>query len=174
MSAPPIAAPSCYQLGFITRSLETTAQQLKQSLGVPEFFNFPDIKFQQLTYRGKPATCRVNVAIGYSGPTQIEIVEPISGTAAYSEFLDGGGAGLHHIAVLVEDFDAALQQQQEAGLTVIQSGTIGTENAIRFAYIDTTATLGIITELIWLAPGMAQLYERIRLRGLRQAAPRAP
>jgi catechol 2,3-dioxygenase-like lactoylglutathione lyase family enzyme len=162
---------SCYQLGFITHSMEAMTETLQQTLGVPEFFQFPDIQFADLTYCGEPASCRVNVAIGYSGNTQIEVVEPISGHAAYSDFLAAGREGLHHIAVLAEDFDAELDHAKASGRRIIQSGAIGAERAIRFAYIDTSQTLGIVTELLWLAPSMTKLYERIRDRGLRQLRP---
>jgi 4-hydroxyphenylpyruvate dioxygenase-like putative hemolysin len=161
--------PICYQLGFITDCSKKLIPQLQRAYGVPEFFHFPDIQFKEVIYRGRKVDCRVSVAIGYSGTVQIEVVEPISGEGAYTEFLESGGNGMHHIGLLVDDFDQALEAQISAGLPVIQTGIIGQEQAIRFAYIDTVPTLGVITEIIWLSDAMKKLYQRIHERSLRQA-----
>ena len=159
--------PACYQLGFITDCSEKLIPQLQKTYGVPEFFHFPDINFKEIIYRGRKVDCRVSVAIGYSGTVQIEVVEPLSGEGAYNEFLESGGTGMHHIGLLVDDFEQALESQLSVGLSVIQTGIIGQEQAIRFAYIDTIATLGVITEIIWLSDAMKKLYQRIQARSLR-------
>jgi catechol 2,3-dioxygenase-like lactoylglutathione lyase family enzyme len=148
--------------------MATLEAKLKDELGVPEFFVFHDIKFAEVTYRGVPASCRVSVATGYSGSLQIEIVEPISGEGAYSEFLESGREGLHHVATLVDDFDAAMERVRSSGQTVIQTGVIGDERAIRFAYVDTQDALGIVTEILWLAPSMIKVHDGLRRRALRR------
>lgn len=169
-----LANLSCYQLGFITDSAEKLIPQLKEYYNVPEFFVFPDIKFNEVIFRGQPASCRISIAIGYSGPVQIEVVECLSGIGAYSEFLQNHGPGLHHVGFLVDDFDAALEKQLSMGLTIIQTGVIGDEKAIRFAYIDTVETLGVVTEIIWISKSIAQLYKRLQDRASRLSRPNSP
>lgn len=60
------------------------------------------------------------------------------------------GGGIHHLGAVVWDFDGKLAKVREAGIHVLQSGTITTKGAAvtKYAYLDTVAQCGIITELI--------------------------
>jgi len=68
----------------------------------------------------------------------------------YSEMLRKSGGGIHHLGSVVWDFDGKLAKVRAAGIHVIQSGTITTKGAAvtKYAYLDTVARCGIITELI--------------------------
>ena len=52
---------------------------------------------------------------------------------------------MHHLGYLVEDLDAQLARAEKLGLSQVMSGGFG---ALRFAYVDTAADLGVLTELV--------------------------
>lgn len=155
MAAIPTAR--CFQLGFVTSDYAACEEQLRALYAVPEFYVFTTVKLAILVYRNRPASCVANVAIGYSGETQIEIVEPISGDDLYAEFLNETGDGIYHVGLRVDDFDEAMDGANKAGIEVLQSGSIGADLGIRFAFLNTTATTGIVTELVYLTPQIDKL-----------------
>ena len=52
----------------------------------------------------------VRVAFLKIGESQIELLEPTSDDSPIAKFLENRGSGIHHIAVLVDDIDAALAE----------------------------------------------------------------
>lgn len=158
---------ACYQLGFVTNDYNATKAVLMKAYGVSDFFMFENIEFLELKYTGKSVEGRVNVAIGYSGETQIEIVEPLGGNDLYAECLKDREFGLHHIGVLVDDIEDEIQRRKLGQDLVLQSGYVGQEKGIQFAFLDTRSELGILTELVWLSPQVKKTYERLRQRATR-------
>ena len=58
---------------------------------------------------------KVRVAFLKIGESQIELLEPTSEDSPIAKFLEKRGGGIHHVAVKVDDIDAALTRHQEAG-----------------------------------------------------------
>lgn len=165
--------PGLYQLGFFVPSIEAAEPKISRLLNVPNFFLFPDVRFCDAEYRGRRVNLRVNVAIGYSNGMQIELVEPLSGCEGeYADFISRTGGGLHHVARLTDDFEKDFRGMLQQGHDVLQSGYVGEERSIQFAYFDTSAQLGVVTELIAVSPAMARIYERLKRRS--QAPQQAP
>jgi methylmalonyl-CoA/ethylmalonyl-CoA epimerase len=52
-----------------------------------------------LTYDGKPADYSMILAFATHGNMMWEVIQPLEGTTIYSDFLDGGHQGLHHVAI---------------------------------------------------------------------------
>jgi hypothetical protein len=169
----PIADSSAiFQLGFVTSNMEEMMALLKRDYAVPSFFVFPDIQFKGVVFLEQPIECQANVAIGYSGDMQVEIVEPLGGADIYAEFLKSHSNGLHHIGIRVSDFDQVLSSLNERGVRVIESGEIGEEVAIRFAFADTRDSIGVITEYVWISEAMDRVYARLRKRAASQSSSR--
>ena len=79
------------------------------------------------------------------GGVELELLEPTEGAQALQESLDAAGEGLHHIGVIVEDMDEALEQQTKAGAKVwTRSRMPGQRN---FAYLEGTDIGNIVVEL---------------------------
>lgn len=155
---------SCHQLGFVTASIDELAPVLEKRYGVPKFYLFPDITFAEVVYAGVPQPCSVHVAIGYCGETQIEIVQPISGTGVHADFIAAGRSGLHHVGFLAQDFEAEVSRMTLLDGPPVQQGAIGDNRGIEFAYFDTVATLGVMTEIMRFSPTVTRMYERLKQR----------
>jgi 4-hydroxyphenylpyruvate dioxygenase-like putative hemolysin len=91
----------------------------------------------------------MRLALAQMGPLQIELIQPLEGDSVYADFVRKHGYGLHHIAVQVEDMEAAINQAEVAGLTVAQYGEgYGRDGDGSFAYLDTEEVIGTTVELL--------------------------
>ena len=84
----------------------------------------------------------------------VELIEPLDGESTYTEHLDRGGTGIHHIGCFAyDDPRGAVHMYENAGIPVIQSGTF---EGLEFWYLDMTEQLnGVILEIaanLWAVP----------------------
>ncbi|MFX0204455.1 MAG: VOC family protein, partial [Candidatus Hodarchaeota archaeon] len=78
-----------------------------------------------------------------------ELIEVVEGETTHTKFLREKGEGLHHIGFIVEDIEEELIKLEKAGISVLERGIV--QEMVKFAYLDTEKSLGIILELIQLA-----------------------
>ncbi|TFH05158.1 MAG: methylmalonyl-CoA epimerase [Candidatus Thorarchaeota archaeon] len=90
---------------------------------------------------------KVRVAFLTIGESNIELLEPTSGDSPIAKFLETRGSGIHHIAIQVDDIEAALAHLHEAGARLIDSKPrIGAHN-MKIAFIHPKASGGVLLEL---------------------------
>src|SRR5918997_1082255 len=91
---------------------------------------------------------KVRVAILPIGETRIELLEPTSEDSPISKFLEKRGGGIHHIAVEVEDIEAALAQLKNQGARLIdEKPRVGADNCL-IAFVHPQASGGVLLELV--------------------------
>ena len=91
---------------------------------------------------------KVRVAMLPLGESRIELLEPTSEDSPISKFLEKRGGGIHHIAVEVEDIEAALAKLKETGARLIdESPRIGAEGCL-VAFVHPASTNGVLLELV--------------------------
>ena len=152
---------SVFQLGYVFPDISKPIDHYVSKMGSPGFLRLPDVAVVDQTYLGEPLECRQNIAFGFVGIMNVELIEPISGVSSYSEFLERNpDGGLHHVGCKVYDFDKAIADMEGAGCPVIQTGRFG--DATRFAYCDTRAALGHFTEILYFDSATQALFEAIR------------
>ncbi len=153
-----------HQVAFVVKDIAAARKFFNEKLGVPRFYVMDDFsdRVKDKTYRGKPADHKFKIAITYSGETQLELCQHVAGDTCYRDFLERRGEGLHHLAYFLEDaaeYDRALADLARGGLSVIMSGRVG---ALRFAYFDTEAATGSITELVYVPPASQEFFAKIK------------
>ena len=90
---------------------------------------------------------KVRVAMLPVGESRIELLEPTSEDSPISKFLEKRGGGIHHIAVEVEDIEAALKKLKSEGARLIdEKPRIGAEGCL-VAFIHPSAANGVLLEL---------------------------
>ncbi len=90
---------------------------------------------------------KVRVAFLTIGDSKIELLEPTSQDSPIAKFLEKRGGGIHHIALHVDDIDAAIARHLEAGAKLIDSEPrIGAHN-MKIAFIHPKASGGVLIEL---------------------------
>ncbi|NEW55119.1 VOC family protein [Nocardia cyriacigeorgica] len=140
----PTAEP-VMQVGYVVADLDTAIQQWVGSTGIGPWTVFRGASLDG-RYAGSDTTVTMDVAMGYSGGIQIELMQITSTTP--SPYADESGEpklGPHHIAWITDDLDASVAQAQERGLTVLFAATgPGTQ----IAYLHSPAQQGIVFEYI--------------------------
>jgi methylmalonyl-CoA/ethylmalonyl-CoA epimerase len=91
---------------------------------------------------------KVRVAMLPIGESRIELLEPTSDDSPISKFLDKRGAGIHHIAVDVDDITATLAQLKSKGVRLIdESPRVGAEGCL-VAFVHPSSSNGVLLELV--------------------------
>lgn len=91
---------------------------------------------------------KVRVAMLPLGESRVELLEPTSNDSPISKFLEKRGPGIHHIAVEVEDIEAALAKLKAQGMRLIdESPRVGAENCL-VAFVHPASTNGVLLELV--------------------------
>ncbi len=148
-----------FQIGFVVPDLEA-AMAFFKTLGVPEFLVWKGMLLSEMNYRGQQVTLCNDIAFGYMGEMQIELIHPVEGESTFTEFLARNPAGgMQHIGLRVPDYDAAAATFQAQGFSVVQSGRHGNT---RFGYFDTDSKTGAFTEVVYIDPEDWKLFDTIR------------
>ncbi len=91
---------------------------------------------------------KVRVAMLPLGESRIELLEPTSDDSPISKFLEKRGGGIHHIAVEVDDIEAALEQLKNKGMRLIdESPRVGAEGCL-VAFVHPSSANGVLLELV--------------------------
>ncbi len=144
------------QNGFVVRDWREAANHWATQLGVGPFFVLEHVEFDVCRYKGEVVNPDISVAIAYTGGYQIELVQQHDATASiYTEFLAHNEPGLQHVGTLVDDLDAALDDNDLRG-RIVQDGR--TTAGQRFAYVDTVLHNGTMVELIEADDAMRKAF----------------
>ena len=90
----------------------------------------------------------VRVAMLPIGESRIELLEPTGPASPVAKFLEKRGAGIHHVAVRVDDIRATLARLKEKGARLIdESPRVGAGGCL-IAFVHPAAAGGVLLELI--------------------------
>ncbi|CAN5375326.1 methylmalonyl-CoA epimerase [soil metagenome] len=91
---------------------------------------------------------KVRVAMLTLGESRIELLEPIGDDSPISKFLEKRGGGIHHIAVEVDDIEAALAKLKAQGMRLIdEEPRNGAEDCL-VAFVHPSSANGVLLELV--------------------------
>ena len=77
------------------------------------------------------------------------LILPLAGHSAHREWLEERGEGAHHVGIVVDSVADAVAQAHAAGLEVVAGGSgIGPARDGAWAYVDTSAALGLMVEAV--------------------------
>jgi methylmalonyl-CoA epimerase len=123
-------------LGIATRDIEEALGFWQDALGLEK--SHTQIVEEQ----------KVRVVMLPVGETRVELLEPISADSPVSKFLEKRGGGLHHIALEVEDIEAALLKLKSKGMRLIdETPRTGAEGCL-IAFVHPAAAGGVLLELV--------------------------
>jgi hypothetical protein len=87
----------------------------------------------------------MRLALADVGGVQWELLQPLEGDSIYTEFLAQKGEGLHHVALIVDDYEKTVAALGKEGIGILMSGDI--QGGRSYAYLDTERDLGAIVEI---------------------------
>jgi len=90
---------------------------------------------------------KVKVMFMPCGDCEFELLESTSDDGPVARFIEKNGEGVQHVAIQVEDIDAALAELKEKGVRLIdETPRYGAGNK-RIAFVHPKATRGVLLEL---------------------------
>lgn len=149
------------QIAFLPRDFDADLRFWTAMMGAGPFYHLEHIPLQNTRYMGKPGWVDLSAALGYWQDVQIELIRQHDDTPSiYNDWLTSGRTGVHHVGVVVDDFDAAHAALIAAGGVAVQETEI--VDATRAAYFDMGVADCPLIELLWMKPHFARLWDRMR------------
>ncbi len=90
----------------------------------------------------------VTVRMLRGGPVAIELLTPSDDNSPVARFLAKRGAGLHHIALTVDDLAAELSRLEEAGAPLLDTEPKPGRGGSLVAFIHPRFAAGVLIELV--------------------------
>jgi hypothetical protein len=93
--------------------------------------------------------CKLEVALGYAGDRQVELLGPGEGTLHYARELVDADCVFHHVGIYQNGMDEIAPRLEAAGYSeVVRGGVrIGKALSFDFRYFDSREALGIYLEI---------------------------
>jgi catechol 2,3-dioxygenase-like lactoylglutathione lyase family enzyme len=127
------------QVGIVVKNTERVLDYYEKTLGIQHFDSAVMVAD---TDKGK---AKHKISLAQLGAIQFELIEPLEGKTIHFDFLRQGREGLHHLGFFVDDLDGKTKELQAKGVKIVERGTI---LGVKYAYLDTAGTSGVIFELL--------------------------
>lgn len=149
------------QNGYVVENLDQAIDKWVRKMGVGPFYKLPQVTFEQYHYQGNASSPELRIALANSGDLQIELIEQTNDAPSfYRDFLHDYDAGLQHLSVWSESYEADTQKILQHGLAPIQHG--GLAGGIPFAYYDADLHPGCVMEVLDAQPHLREIFRLIR------------
>lgn len=113
---------------------------------------FRDVLGLQVEASEEVVSQRVRATFVSTGPSTLEMLEATAPDSPIAKYLEKRGPGMHHVALRVDDIDAALAHLKSRGVRLIdEQPRPGAEHAL-VAFIHPSAANGVLVELKQAAP----------------------
>lgn len=148
------------QHSWVVNDLREAAQRWIDQTGIGPFFIVEGLTLEEQKYRGQDVHVEASFALAQAGDIQIELVcQHNDAPSAYRDTVPAGQEAFHHVALYCDDYDSTRQEYLDTGVEVAFSGSVGGQ---RFCYLDTTATIGVMMELIERSPMQDGFFQMIK------------
>ncbi|AMK19640.1 MULTISPECIES: VOC family protein [Sphingobium] len=141
------------QYGYVVNDIETACRHWIAMFGAGPFFHIPYYTGLNTRYRGKPAHDVVSHALGQAGPAQVQFTQQHNDAPSiWRDMYPNGGQGLHHIMIMVEDFEGEQQRFINAGCSIGEEFDTPMPEGhpfpfARTVYLDARALIGCFVEI---------------------------
>jgi len=90
---------------------------------------------------------KVRVCFLPTGDSELELLESTAPDGPIAKFIESKGAGIQHIALRVDDIEAALSELKSAGIKLIDEKPRYGAGGARIAFLHPKSTGGVLLEL---------------------------
>ncbi len=150
------------QVAYFCADVRAAAAAHNAAYGSGPFFVADNIPVARAVHRGVERLHDHSSAYGQWGDVMVEFVQQNNpGPSPFHDmYPEGSGRyGLHHVAVFVEDVDAALAEFAAQGCPTAMRAEMA--DGFVYAFADTSATLGHMTELYSPRPSLLGFYAMV-------------
>lgn len=134
------------QMGYVVPDLQAAIERWSGILGIGPFTVSSEIVIDEPRYRGAPTDVDLVIGIAQAGHLQVELIQQRNDVpSCYRDLFPADRGGLHHVAVRTGDFHGQVARYEAMGCAI---AFCGRHRGRHFAYMDTSAQLGIMVELL--------------------------
>ena len=123
-------------IGIATHGIDEAARFWREALGL------------EAAETEEVAEQKVRLAMLPIGDSRIELLEATTPDSPIAKFLEKRGPGIHHIAVRVDDINAALAQLSKEGARLIDAEPREGGGGCLVAFVHPSSTGGVLLELV--------------------------
>ncbi len=145
------------QLGYVVDDLEKAALAHSKLFGSGPFVHFTPPAPERTLFRGEEVKNTMEVAYGMYGDLQIELIKPTSSDP--TPYTVPERKGFNHFSVWVDDFDAAVEDFEEAGVEVAM--LMESSGGLKVAYVDCLDVWGHYVEIHNPQPYLVDMCKKI-------------
>jgi catechol 2,3-dioxygenase-like lactoylglutathione lyase family enzyme len=151
---------SPHHIGYVVDDLATAVERFATTLGAGPFLAIEHMKFDEVTYRGGPATYDHSSAFGAYGPLLVEVTQVHSAEpAGLLEALGAPRPGVGHLGFLVDSPGEEVERLRGAGCEIFHTGRTGPAEA---TWLTGGELFGHSIELLRRAPQLEGFYAQAR------------
>jgi glutathione S-transferase len=150
------------QVAYYCADVRQAALAHHRRFGSGPFFVADNIALSSSVHRGVERAYDHSSAYGQWGEVMIEFVQQNNpGPSALRDlYPEGSGRwGLHHVALFVDDLDKAIADMAAEGFPLAQRSVMA--DGFVFAFVDTSAAYGHMTELYAPTPALTRFYGHV-------------
>lgn len=148
------------QLGFVVEDLAAAMAEFTERMSAGPWFVIRNFAGVNPVYRGSPALALCDIALGFSGHMQIELIQQMDEhPSVYREKPPETRFGFHHFGIAARDFDAAADSYRKAGHQ--EAFTAAVPSGGRVVYFDPGGAMPGMIELIEADDGLDQMFGAI-------------
>jgi hypothetical protein len=147
------------QMAYVVPDIRQAMDEWTRRLKVGPWFLIDHFTGVDAQYRGQPSGADVALAMSFAGHMNIELIQPNNNEpSVYRETIQKRGYGFHHWGVATWNFDQELKRYQDSGHELAFFAKVPSGG--RVAYMDTTANLPGMVELIELGADFESTFSR--------------
>ncbi len=148
------------QNAYVVDDLDEAITRWHGLWGIGPFFVRRHIALSSVRYRGEPAELDFSAAYVQAGPIMVELVaQHDARPSAFRDMYAPGQQGLHHVAVVPDDYDRLIAEYAASGFPL--AGEMRTASGRGAAFVDTRAMLGHMTEVYLPSEGLEAVYREV-------------
>ncbi len=115
------------QIAHVVADLDAAIARFIADYGAGPFFVIDHFLAPGQIYRGQESQADVRIAMGFSGQTWFELIQPLDDhPSVYRETVQSRGYGAHHYGIAFTDCEAALQQYRSRGWSEVFRAAVPT------------------------------------------------
>ncbi len=151
--------PGIHHVGYVVTDLTAGAEHFASTFGAGPFFGMEHLEFDHVDYLGEPAVYDHSSAFGRWGPILVELTQVHDAQPeAFRDALVKPGAGVGHVAWLVNSLADEVARLTAAGHTPFHTGRTGPASAVWF---DGGESLGHPIEVLQRREELTAFYAMV-------------
>jgi methylmalonyl-CoA epimerase len=131
--------PSIHHVAIVVRDMDAALRFYRDGLGL-EMAERRQVPEEAVEIAFLPAGRK-----GEGG--KIELIRPLDGDSGVARFLAKRGEGLHHICLVVENIEAAMERLRAAGVHLLSEEPRVDAQGVRYVFVHPHSAHGVLMEL---------------------------